>query len=100
MQQRKSYASAATNSYLTKVVERTTLKKHAHKTSLQNLLNLSKINTTLPSIMQPNSSTKSCPVTNGAPQDRLAHAEVIAVSFLAENSLTFTFAPKLLRLAQ
>ena len=85
-----------------------TLKKHKSKTSLQKLLKLHKINTTLPSIIQPKSSTKSCSVMyvalpnihndetcilkrpqltpqNLPIQDRLAHAEAMPVSFLAEN---------------
>ena len=103
------------------------IKKHAAKKSHQNVLKLRKTNTTLPAVMQlskPSSSSSSnCTITYGAPpnvhneqaclvkrpqpssqivsfQDRLAHAEAMTVSFLAENTLPFTFAPKLVQFTQ
>ena len=69
------------------------------------------------------SSSSNCTITYGAPpnvhneqaclvkrpqpssqivsfQDRLAHAEAMTVSFLAENMLPFTFTPKLVQFTQ
>ena len=89
----------------------------------QNLSKLCKTNTTLPSIMKPKCSTKSCLVMFGellnihhketclvkrhqiAPQnisfqDKFVHAEAKTVSFLAEQLPLFTLAPKLFGFAQ